>query len=343
MKISRIAMIVVLFGSVCLGQNTPYLNLNLPAYASGNWNVPVNQNFSILDSYLGGVTPFPNPLQTSITGTATGDLPITGGTITGNLVVTGTFTCTGCPGVSFPGAGIPNSNGTDYLTSYGPSNTIPANFISTLNQNTTGTAGNLSGTPLLPNGTTAYTQTLGDMSAALTNDQFLSNTLASPPTIGSFTPAPGTSQFTNIASFGNISANNFSVGTNVVLPTFLTGYHGTTGANVQLSDGTGTAGYSCVFAADGSITNGTAPPYIPPPASIDQYVTASGSCSGIGCTATVTVTWPTAFADTSYQAVCSPYADNSSMYITSKTTTGLSVVVVGITGTVSVDCFGHHS
>ena len=128
-------VLTVLAASLCgLGQTTPYLDLNLPPYASGNWNVPVNQNFSILDSFLGGATPFPNPIQTSITGGAALDLPLAGGTITGNLVVNGTFTCVSCGGATFPGAGIPNSNGTTYGASYNSGNQIPANFIPVLFQ-----------------------------------------------------------------------------------------------------------------------------------------------------------------------------------------------------------------
>lgn len=45
--------------------------------------------------------------------------------------------------------------------------------IPTLNQNTTGTAANLSGTPALPNGTTATTQSAGDNSTKLATDAFV--------------------------------------------------------------------------------------------------------------------------------------------------------------------------
>lgn len=49
---------------------------------------------------------------------------------------------------------------------------IAADFP-TLNQNTTGTAANLSGTPALPNGTTATTQTVGDNTTKLATDAFV--------------------------------------------------------------------------------------------------------------------------------------------------------------------------
>lgn len=44
-----------------------------------------------------------------------------------------------------------------------------------LNQNTTGTAANVSGTPALPNGTTGTTQTVGDATTKLATDQFVAN------------------------------------------------------------------------------------------------------------------------------------------------------------------------
>lgn len=65
-----VALACLLFAGMCDAQVTPNLALNLPNYASLNWNVPLNQNFTILDNYLGGVNAFPNPLKASITGTA---------------------------------------------------------------------------------------------------------------------------------------------------------------------------------------------------------------------------------------------------------------------------------
>lgn len=64
----------------------------------------------------------------------------------------------------------------------------------TLNQNTSGTAANLSGTPSLPNGTTATTQTAGDNSTKLATTAYVdsNSTLtkvatASPSSVSSFT------------------------------------------------------------------------------------------------------------------------------------------------------------
>lgn len=48
-----------------------------------------------------------------------------------------------------------------------------ATTVGTLNQNTTGTAANLSGTPALPNGTTATTQTTGDNTTKVATDAFV--------------------------------------------------------------------------------------------------------------------------------------------------------------------------
>jgi hypothetical protein len=53
------------------------------------------------------------------------------------------------------------------------SGTIGAARVPTLNQSTTGTAANLSGTPALPNGTTATTQTVGDNTTKIATDAFV--------------------------------------------------------------------------------------------------------------------------------------------------------------------------
>src|ERR1035438_10231913 len=42
-----------------LGQTTSNLGLNIPVYKSTNSNVPLNANFSMLDSYLSGVNALP--------------------------------------------------------------------------------------------------------------------------------------------------------------------------------------------------------------------------------------------------------------------------------------------
>lgn len=70
-------------------------------------------------------------------------------------------------GTLFPAVGIGNSTGSAWGTSYSATNQIPATFISILNQPTTSTAGNLSGTPALPNGVTATTQPPGTNNTTL--------------------------------------------------------------------------------------------------------------------------------------------------------------------------------
>lgn len=56
--------------------------------------------------------------------------------------------------------------------------TSGTNVFPIFNQNTTGTAANLSGTPALPNGTTATTQTAGDATAKLATDAFVAAAVA---------------------------------------------------------------------------------------------------------------------------------------------------------------------
>jgi hypothetical protein len=66
------------------------------------------------------------------------------------------------------------SNGTTYVDS-----AIQALDVPTLNQNTTGTAANLSGTPAVPNGTSATTQAAGDNSTKLATTAYVDTGLAS--------------------------------------------------------------------------------------------------------------------------------------------------------------------
>jgi hypothetical protein len=107
----------------------------------------------------------------------------------------------GCGGVQvYPGAGVPSSTGSAWGASYtvgtGVNNLVQLNSSSqlpavsaalltnfpTFNQNTTGTASNLSGTPALPSGTTGTTQTTGDNTTKLATDAFvLANGGAAPP------------------------------------------------------------------------------------------------------------------------------------------------------------------
>lgn len=72
---------------------------------------------------------------------------------------------------------LKNTNGSGVLS------VAVAGDFPTLNQNTTGTAANLSGTPALPNGTAATTQSPGDNTAKIATDAFvLANALSNPMT-----------------------------------------------------------------------------------------------------------------------------------------------------------------
>jgi hypothetical protein len=53
------------------------------------------------------------------------------------------------------------------------------------------------------------------------------------------------------------SVGGYKLAGAIVLPSTLTGYHGTSATKVQLSDGTGVSGNVAVFAPDGSLTNGS--------------------------------------------------------------------------------------
>lgn len=73
-----------------------------------------------------------------------------------------------------------------------PSIAVAGDFP-TLNQNTTGTAANLSGTPALPSGTTGTSQSVDDNTAKLATDAFVLAQAASANPIIDGTAAPGTS------------------------------------------------------------------------------------------------------------------------------------------------------
>src|SRR5208283_915490 len=87
-------------------------------------------------------------------------------------------------GMTYPGAGIPNSTGSAWGTSYTVGSTgsdIPqlsggvllASEIPNNVANTSGTAANLSGTPTLPSGTAATTQSAGDNSTKLATTAYV--------------------------------------------------------------------------------------------------------------------------------------------------------------------------
>ena len=68
----------------------------------------------------------------------------------------------------------------------------------------------------------------------------------------------GTGKWANLTLGGGTSNAN-----GVILPSTLTGYHGTSGVKVQLSEGTGANGNLAKYASDGSVTNGPAVASLP--------------------------------------------------------------------------------
>jgi len=127
-----------------------------------------------------------------------GNLSVAGSSTLQNVIINGTCSGSGCSGGSgmvYPAAGVANSTGTAWGTSYavgtGANNLVQLNASAQLpavsaanltnfpmlNQNTTGTAANLSGAPLLPNGTTAATQSTSDNSGKLATTAFVQNTI----------------------------------------------------------------------------------------------------------------------------------------------------------------------
>lgn len=107
--------------------------------------------------------------------------------------------------------------------------------IPTLNQNTTGTASNLSGTPSLPNGTTATTQTTGDATTKLATDAFVGT-------------AVSTAQALDLLKANNLSdvASNSTAATNVT--TFIKTQTGCTTSGFVWVPASGT----CVAQSGGS-------------------------------------------------------------------------------------------
>ena len=103
----------------------------------------------------------------------TGDVNYTSSSLDGTGNATGAATVVKINGTSLAGLGtgiLKNTTGTGV-----PSIAIAADFP-TLNQNTTGTAANVSGTPALPNGTTATTQATSDSSGDLATTKWAKQT-----------------------------------------------------------------------------------------------------------------------------------------------------------------------
>lgn len=81
--------------------------------------------------------------------------------------------------------------------------TIQAGDIPTLNQNTTGTAANLSGTPALPNGTTATTQSASDGSTKIATTAYVDAAVSVAG--GGDVSGPASATADNVASFNGVT------------------------------------------------------------------------------------------------------------------------------------------
>lgn len=268
-KILLVVLVSVLSFSAS-AQVTPNLHLNLPTYGTPNWNVLLNQNFSILDSYLSGMT----PLNISITGnagTATAlqntptfcSLPqvATGINVYGNAYCTEPSNITG------------NAATASFATTASASNHVPTQCPTgqfSTGDSTTWAANcaqvqysQIGGAPAIPS--TIYYQSIQTNTTPLTPQRNNLNF----STAFNVTDDPG-----NVSTDVDLAPSGVAPGT----------YCQAT-VNAQ---GIVTSGIPC-----GGITG-------------DQY--ASGSCvttpSVVNCVATIT--WGVAYGDANYYVVCMP-------------------------------------
>jgi hypothetical protein len=178
---------------------------------------------------------------------------------------------------------IGNAGGTAYapVTLSGPVSVTSAGVtsVATLNQNTTGTAANLSGTPALPNGTTATTQTAADNTTKLATTAYVDSsnstqvTAAANYTSGDLVQAAAANRTTSSSGIqtANVvtAASNFASG----------GLVKAAGANktlasADLSGDVTTAGGVATTVAK---VNGTS---VPTNAAADQVVVTTASATG---------------------------------------------------------------
>jgi len=157
---------------------------------------------------------FPNASATVLTTNALVTVPQGG---TGVGTITGIVKGNGTSAFSAAVAGTDYTSGTAALatgilkntTGTGAHTIAVAADFPTLNQNTSGTAANLSGTPALPNGTTATTQTAGDNTNKLATDNFVSTAITN--ALGSYTPANIANTDLVQTANRNYSGNNKSI------------------------------------------------------------------------------------------------------------------------------------
>lgn len=198
--------------------DSPIPLLAMTAAPAGTSSIGISNDGNFYISTNGGV---PQPITTGgsavtstfgRTGAVTaqnGDYSV--GQVTGAApLASPTFTGT----VTEPVPTLPSQTANSFFAAPGGSAGAPsfraivAADLPTLNQNTTGTAANLSGTPALPNGTTATTQSAGDSSTKLATTAFATANFAAMNASGSVGDIPkisGNSPTPTIADSGVLS------------------------------------------------------------------------------------------------------------------------------------------
>lgn len=154
--------------------------------------------------------------------------------------------------------------------------TSGTNTYPTFNQNTTGTASNLSGTPALPNGTTATTQSASDNSTKLATTAYadtglaLKAPLASPTFTGSVTAPAGTAGAAAYRFTGD------TAGAGLYNPSAaLYGFTGATNEFLRLGAGIVRGISSTVFGTTSSSTSSTG--------AFDWGISRNGAAAAVAC------------------------------------------------------------
>lgn len=193
--------------------------------------------------------------STFLRGDGTCAAPAGGGTVTSVALVDGStapiFTISGSPitgsgtltqTLSVESANLLFAGPTTGAAAQPTFRSLVSGDIPTLNQNTTGTAANLSGTPTLPNGTAAATQTTADNTTKLATDAFVVATAGATNTTGTAANLSGTPALPNgtTATTQTAADNTTKIATDAFVATAVAGA-GPAGANP-----TGTVGLSAV-------------------------------------------------------------------------------------------------
>jgi hypothetical protein len=202
-------------------------------------------------------------------------------TVTGTAQLNGRVTLgSGTYGVSIAGTGGTTSNGSWGFQSlsnilYWYNGTYYANLKPPSSLSTTLNWTLSSHTGQIPVGPTTSVNgnfvTFSGTDGGLIQDS--GSSWAVPSALGSTTP-------------NTVNATSLQIAGATVLTSTVTGYHGTSGTKVQLSDGTGTSGNLAKFASDGSVTDGGVAASAVRTTAGGQTITAADTVSGLpsGCT-----------------------------------------------------------